>query len=265
VQPTPKFDAVATLDRVRRETGVELAYEGPCPGGEVGAAYVRWLDGRRSVLGGGNPAAARYVEAARRAGIPAPQYQLAGDGWVVQECLPGRPPDAVDDALLEQLLHINEAQRGLLVGGDDAPLPLYLTESGPGFCIHEPLERHSGRTRRLLAWVREVGAEADTMTGADLVHLDFHPGNVLVDGGRVTGVIDWDGAGRGDRHFDLVTLRFSVPRLDAHLRATVPSQRLRPYWAHMSLRLVDWAIRHHGESEVDHWLAVAESGMDQSA
>lgn len=29
----------------------------------------------------------------------------------------------------------------------------------------------------------------------------------------------------------------------------------------MSLRLVDWAIRHHGRTEVDHWLAVAESGL----
>jgi hypothetical protein len=53
-----------------------------------------------------------------------------------------------------------------------------------------------------------------------------------------------------------------VPRLDAHLRAVVPADRLRAYWAHMSPRLVDRAIRHHGESEVEHWLAVAESGMD---
>jgi hypothetical protein len=30
----------------------------------------------------------------------------------------------------------------------------------------------------------------------------------------------------------------------------------------MSLRLVDWAIRHHGESEVERWLAVAEPRMD---
>lgn len=261
MQPIPKFDAVATLDLVRRQTGADLAYDGQCPGGEVGAAYVRWPDGRRSVLGGGDPTKARYTEIARRAGIPAPRYQLTGDGWVVQECLPGQPPEHVDDDLLAQLLHLNGLQRDLLIDTDEAPKPLYLTESGPGFCVHEPLDRHGGRTRRLLAWVREVGAETDTMTGADLAHLDFHPGNVLVDGGRVTGVIDWDGAGRGDRHFDLVTLRFSVPRLDEHLRSVVPEARLRLYWAHMSLRLVDWAIRHHGESEVEHWLDVAESGI----
>ena len=59
------------------------------------------------------------------------------------------------------------------------------------------------------------------------MHLDFHPGNVLVDGGRVTGVVDWDGAGRGDRLFDLVTLRFEVPRLDGYLHEAVPADRLR--------------------------------------
>ena len=58
MQPTPKFDAHAALAAVHAQTGVVLTYDGPCPGGEVGAAYVRWPDGRRSVLGGGNPASA---------------------------------------------------------------------------------------------------------------------------------------------------------------------------------------------------------------
>lgn len=262
MQPTPKFDAHAALAAVHAHTGVLLTYDGPCPGGEVGAAYVRWPDGRRSVLGGGNPASAPLTAIARAAGIPAPQYLLTGAGWVVQELLPGRPPDTVDDPLLAQLVQLNSRFAGLGADLEPAPLPLYLTESGPGFCVHESLDRRDGRTRRLLSWVREVGAETDSMTGADLAHLDFHPGNVLVDGGRVTGVVDWDGAGRGDRLFDLVTLRFSVPRLDGYLREVVPAGRLRAYWAHMSLRLVDWAIRHHGPSEVDYWLDVAESGLD---
>jgi hypothetical protein len=29
----------------------------------------------------------------------------------------------------------------------------------------------------------------------------------------------------------------------------------------MSLRLVDWAIRHHHAEAVDRWLTIAESGM----
>jgi aminoglycoside phosphotransferase (APT) family kinase protein len=128
---------------------------------------------------------------------------------------------------------------------------------------------HDRRTARLLAWAREVGAERDTADGSDLVHMDYHPGNVLVRDGRISGVVDWDGAGRGDRHLDLVTLRFDLalraphlaPYLDDLLTRAVPGDRLRAYWAHMGLRLVDWAIRHHGAADVDRWLATAETGV----
>jgi aminoglycoside phosphotransferase (APT) family kinase protein len=38
-----------------------------------------------------------------------------------------------------------------------------------------------------------------------LLHLDYHPQNVMVEGFRVTGVIDWANAAIGDRHFDAAT------------------------------------------------------------
>lgn len=42
--------------------------------------------------------------------------------------------------------------------------------------------------------------------GADTVlHLDYHPLNVLVKGGRITGIIDWVYAECGDRHLDVAT------------------------------------------------------------
>jgi aminoglycoside phosphotransferase (APT) family kinase protein len=105
------------------------------------------------------------------------------------------------------------------------------------------------------------------MIGDDLVHLDFHPGNVLVDDGRITGVIDWDGATRGDRHLDLVNLRFMLAATAPHLVGMVDERltlisagRRERYWAHHALRAVDWAIRHHDAAAVDRWLTVAESG-----
>src|SRR5262249_57263606 len=36
-----------------------------------------------------------------------------------------------------------------------------------------------------------------------LLHLDYHPLNVMVDGGRVTGVLDWANALAGDPRADL--------------------------------------------------------------
>jgi aminoglycoside phosphotransferase (APT) family kinase protein len=38
-----------------------------------------------------------------------------------------------------------------------------------------------------------------------VVHMDYHPQNVLVEGLRVTGIIDWASATMGDRHFDAAT------------------------------------------------------------
>ena len=168
------------------------------------------------------------------------------------------------------MLVLNDRLAGLLADRWDVPpVDLYLDTDGPGFCLHEPLRTHSPRAARLLDWVHEVARSApDLDIYHDLVHLDYHPGNVLVSGNRITGVIDWDGALRGDRHFDLVTLRFDLglraPHLtgpvDERLTAVDPDRR-RAYWAHMSLRQVDWSIRHHDAQAVDRWLAIAETGM----
>jgi aminoglycoside phosphotransferase (APT) family kinase protein len=273
-QRVTRLDPDTTVRRLAELTGIALTVEGLCPGGEVGAAYVRWPDGHRSVLTYGDPRAADLVEVARAAGIPAPRYELVTTvdraTVLVQERLPGAPPARVDRALVEQMVALNDRMAGLLATSPAVPpVDLYLTGSGPGFCLHEPLARHDRRTRAVLDWVRDVGRDHPDMTGDDLTHMDFHPGNVLVDGGRVTGVIDWDGACRGDRHFDLVTLRFDLAlrapeltgRLDELLRTAVPARSLRAYRAHMSLRLVDWSIRHHAAAEVDVWLSVAATGM----
>jgi aminoglycoside phosphotransferase (APT) family kinase protein len=119
--------------------------------------------------------------------------------------------------------------------------------------------------------VRKVGETGQaTMQGDDLVHLDFHPENVLVDeDGSITGIVDWDGIARGDRRFMLVTLRFSaaplgadpdtVAWLDRLIDDWLDRPTLRAYWAAMSLRQVDWAIRHFGPSEVERELTLAES------
>jgi hypothetical protein len=267
-----RLDAPQVLDRIAEITGVRLLLEGPCPGGEVGAAYVRWPDGRRSVLTEGRTRTGPLVDRARAAGVPTARQELVAhvDGVrvLVQQRLPGVPPTTIDAALIRQLLAVNDRFAGLLA--DDTaprPAPLFLTTDGPGFCLHQPLAAYDARTARLLDWVHEVGADTSQMTGDDLVHMDFQPGNVLVDDGRLTGVVDWDGATRGDRHFDLVTLKFTLTGRAPHLlgpideRLTAIPRLRRAYWAHMSLRQVDWSIRHHDAAAVAHGLDVAEAGM----
>ncbi|MFJ5222903.1 phosphotransferase [Streptomyces sp. NPDC088400] len=276
-----RLDADRLADGLYAETGVRLVVEGPCPGGQVGAAYVRWPDGHRSVLKWrphtkladfrAGPLA--VSEVLRNAGYPCPATELAAQVQhavvLVQELLPGAKTDRLDHDGLTRALALNQEQAGRLADRPDIPrLDLYLREDGPGYCLHEPLRRHNLRTAALERRVSAAGSDhPEPMAGNDAVHQDFHPGNMLAVDGAITGVIDWDGAGRGDRRFDLVTLRFglhtqeSAPgvtnRLDEILDR-MPDDVLRPLWAHMSLRMVDWAIRHFTPAEVEHWLDLAE-------
>jgi aminoglycoside phosphotransferase (APT) family kinase protein len=154
----------------------------------------------------------------------------------------------------------------------DAPAcGLYLREDDPGYCLHGPVRSFSPQAAALERRITAVGRDhPDHLAGTDAVHGDFHHENLLICDGRITGVIDWDGAGRGDRQFDLVTLRFGLrpdnstagarARLDAILDA-MPDEVLRPAWAHMSLRMADWAIRHFSLADVPYWLDLAETRL----
>lgn len=275
-----RLDAARMVDALHAQTGVRLTLEGACSGGQVGAAYVRWTDGHRSVLKWRPHSRAEEMragplavtEALRRAGCPAPATELVAQVGhavvVVQELLPGRKIHHFDHRSLDQVLQLNELQARRLSERPDIPaVDLHLQDDGAGYCLHGPLREHNRRTAALERWIAAVGAEGPPRPAeADAVHFDFHPGNLLADGGAITGVVDWDGAARGDRRFDLVTLRFGLhtqetapgvaKRLDAVLDS-LPEDILRPTWAHMSLRMVDWAIRHHTPSEVEHWLDLA--------
>jgi len=58
--------------------------------------------------------------------------------------------------------------------------------------------------REALDWARSRSA-AFRSARPSLVHMDYHPQNVLVKGVRVSGVIDWVNADLGDRHLDAAT------------------------------------------------------------
>jgi aminoglycoside phosphotransferase (APT) family kinase protein len=276
-----RLNAPALTAAIQAATGVELRIDGPCPGGQTGAAYVSWPDGHRSVLTfrpgvsltdvRNGPLA--VIGALRPAGYPAPAAELAvqaGDTVaLVWELLPGTPVSHLTTTLLDQALALNARQAGQLAGHPAIPpVRLYLTSDGPGFCLHQPLREHSARSRALERWITAIGAgQADQLGGHDAVHCDYQPSNLLTEHGRLTGVVDWDGAGRGDRHLDLVTLRFGIHSIPADPDATrrldqildsLPPQVLTPLWAHMSLRMADWSIRHFTASEVSHWLDLAE-------
>lgn len=273
------LDGPGLVAAVNAATGAGLAYAGRLSGGNAGAVAAGRPDGTRVVLTRWDgwqldrwPALAPLLERVRAAGYPIPALQVvplpAGGAATVQERVDGAPAHRPTAGLVTDLLRLVELQAGVAARPASRLADLHLSADGPGFCLHGPLREHSAATREVLAWVEEVGrsAPADALHGADLVHLDLHMGNVLVhrdDPDRVAGVVDWAGAAVGDRAFDLVTLGFDLswhgepetPVLD-RLAAADPG-RLRAYAAHMSLRLVDWLLRHGGEQDVRRWVAVA--------
>ena len=284
--------------RVRRQDGSWLAKRiGVCgnvsaefirqlPGGEVGAALIRLPSGELAVLSSWPPGSAAragevgdLVDRLRDRGYPAPAYLAVVDCddvvAVVQEYVAGTPPPTADPVLVQALLDLNECQRSVLLTATGGTGDLYLRSDGPGYCLHEPLRRYSRETAALLEHVRHIGAElADSVgSGRDVVHGDFHLGNVLVgDGsGVVTGVVDWTGARGGDAGLDLVVLAFFLDHarapeavrahVEERLRAVVEPDARLAFTAHLALRQVDWVIRHYGPDEVADWTSIARTRL----
>jgi aminoglycoside phosphotransferase (APT) family kinase protein len=233
----------------------------------------------------------RQVGDLRRRGYPAPEYVGAGDSdgtiFTVQRRLPGQTrghgpglpaPSQLFAALLPSLLAAIELQRD---AGDLAqpPWPAWLLDTldagGDGYCLHATM-RETPRTAALLGRLQTLAGrnqrgEARTR---DVVHFDMNPANLLHAGGRLSGVVDWnipfDGAGQGDRGFDVATLLFYAYDVE-QTRGALWERALElsglawttVYLCHLSLRQVEWSRRHSPGSAGDaRFMAIAEAVLD---
>lgn len=256
-----------------RELGFELGARAEA-GESEGAWFATAPDGAPVVLKWfpGESMAGRYaallpaLDELRSRGVPVPAYPyvLAVDGWTVsaQQVLPGASVRNPTPAMVEQVMECVAAMVGVACslpapGADPwgASVALTLTVGVDGWAMHEPLRGGNRRSAAVLDRVQAVGAGADAawFPTDGLVHLDLHTDNVLADAdGRLTGIIDWDGACAGDPRFDLVRYAYD---LDGHdqpvwdvVEATGIDRRvLRAYVAHHALRCTGWAIRHRPE------------------
>ena len=173
---------------------------------------TRWCAGRLPLLG------------AR--GYPVPEFvwhgPLGGDWYVaVQKRLPGRPVTSLTgpqfDTLLDSLLDLVERQAGAGFPAEDRDFAGYVAnvlfddwdevwDDAPRSCpAAGPL------CERIRGWLQPVWGLR--LPPADFTHNDLHLTNVLTDGERITGVIDWDEFGLGNRALDLVVLGFDCFRI----------------------------------------------------
>ncbi len=273
----PTSDIETALRVLSEVTGRRLRALGQYTHGEFGTYRVEDEAGARYALKFSSEQrltrAAATTRALAASGYPAPEYmsigQVSREVWcaLLQE-LPGRPMERITLDVADQLLALNAMQAGrALLPADERRVVDTLLVGAEGYALHDAMRVYSTATAALLDAIVAIGmAHADLdFPLTDVVHQDFHIGNVLVADGQVSGVVDWEGAHTGDRAFDVATLLFycledeTVERRlwEALLDLCGPA-RSSVYLAHMMLRQVDWSARHHP-------LATVERFLDRSA
>ena len=143
-------------------------------------------------------------------GLPGEVYPFA---WSVLSWLPGTP---LEDSTLEdaatgahQLAAFFASLRGIppdpafRFGAENngRGAPLSARTAGFQAALARLTKLDVGFAKRL--WSETL--KADVSTNSVWLHGDVHPGNLLVEGGRLSGVIDWGLCGVGDGACDLLT------------------------------------------------------------
>jgi hypothetical protein len=135
-----------------------------------------------------------------------------GYAWMLPR-LPGRPARILSTSLLDQLVRVLERF-------SDAPAGRHRSDIGwwVSAVIHEDVAGYWAATAalgpravalcgRLRTWVEGVPPPPPRH---DFVHIDLGLGNVLVDADRITGIIDTENFGIGDRTVDAARLAFEA-------------------------------------------------------
>jgi hypothetical protein len=272
-------EAVAALSS---ETRTAYHLVGRLSGGETGAYEVLGPNGQRLVMKWDSSprtsslrseavGLAERMRAEARWPLPR-QWTVDVDGclFVVQAFMAGRVVTALTHRITDQLLALHEQRLGLAKPGDPSHWPgallATLITGGEGHCRHDSLHGYDDRTAAVVEEIEECGrslSDAD-LPGADLVHWDLHPGNMLGECGELTAIVDADFV-VGDARFDLVSIALSsltVPcesgvrtRLFAAAFDRLGTAQRQAFVSHLLLRNLDWSIRAHRFDEIEFWLA----------
>ena len=242
-------------------------------GGEWGAYLGDIADGRRVVF---KPlpvhsifaesrvrAAVGMAESLRVGGYPAPRYLdvvvIDDQVCTLQEFVSGHVPVVLGTQHATSLIELWSSHQAA------APVP----DRSWGEALVERLRdpdspdqrmlrgSSDSRIRRLAMEMAAVGLETGPglFRSGDIVHGDFHHRNLLTDHGRVTAVIDWEGARAGDSRWDLVTLGWSSPPgsgsvdpaalalVRTEVDVSVPTEVRRPLAAAMALEKLAYGLR----------------------
>jgi hypothetical protein len=168
---------------------------------------------------------ARHLPVFRARGYPVPTILWHGtldSEWhvTVQNLLPGRPLRTLDGPLLDAVVNLVELQADAGIPAGDRDFTSYIAhvlfddwddEWVDAVRVARPL------CDRLRRWLEPVWGLR--LPPTDYTHNDLNPSNILADGDRITGVVDWDEFGLGSRALDLVALAVDCERHGSHAAA----------------------------------------------
>jgi aminoglycoside phosphotransferase (APT) family kinase protein len=171
---------------------------------------------------------AAHLPALGARGYPVPAilwHGMISAEWqvTVQNRLPGRSLVTLDGPMLEEALRLVELQAGAGIAAEGRDFAGYVANvlfddwdevwaDAPSACAAAgPL------CARLRRWLEPVWGLR--LPPADYAHNDLNPSNILTDGSRITGVVDWDEFGLGSRALDLIALAFDCERFGGHAAA----------------------------------------------
>ena len=161
-------------------------------------------------------------------GYPVPGilwHGMISSEWhvTVQNRLPGRPLTALDGPMLEAALHLVELQAdaGIPAGGRDFTdyVANVLFDDWDEVWADAPRACAAAGSvcARVRRWLQPVWGLR--LPPADYANTDLNLSNILTDGARITGVVDWDEFGLGSRALDLVALAIDCERGSDHAAA----------------------------------------------
>jgi Ser/Thr protein kinase RdoA (MazF antagonist) len=159
------------------------------------------------------------IDSLRDSGYRVPRvlwHAALREGWfgIVLEWVPGRPASQLSAALLERLLELIPVHAAMDTGSGGWDVAKWIDN----VVFDEWQGWWESATTAAPALAHRLRAFAEPARGSrlscnDLVHHDFNLSNILVHNGAVSGIVDWQDAGRGSRALDLATLLFEWHRL----------------------------------------------------
>lgn len=167
-------------------------------------------------------------------GYPVPRIVWHGvldNDWhaVVQDRLPGDPLRGLTPSLLRALLELIELQAEARVPADERDFAAYVANvlfDGWDY-VWRDAERAAPAASELCArlrhWLAPVWGQQ--LPARDYANNDMNLSNILSDGERITGVVDWDEFGLGSRALDLVAIAFDCERVGDHAAARTVLER----------------------------------------